>query len=141
MSYEGITQIICQNGHYHEYTSSQEHTEPGKSGSCPECGSSPQFRHEVDLTNGEVTGDSSTLRAWVNEIYIGDIPFQDHLGNVYFAKDLRYEPHNPKVWTHCQGSGHPKRTLNLAEVNGLTRSLNWKILLHGIRYSNPSDKF
>ena len=59
MSYEGRTEVLCVNGHYHVYDAYDAHVcdEDGTVGviewSCPVCDGTLAWTHEIDDTNGE----------------------------------------------------------------------------------------
>ncbi len=78
MSYEGFTEYLCINGHYH--TQDCYATLGGK---CPECKTTQMVWHDVDMTNGYEEDNSSTYEAPKIHIRNDYIPAKDEFGVEY----------------------------------------------------------
>jgi len=103
MSYSGFREYICEYGHY---TSIDCWDDQEKCN----CGAKFKYRHSVDTTNGygdhrdylALQGcdyDDSYFdeRAPKKEIGFTDIWHEDHYGNKYATKQLRFAP-DSNVW-------------------------------------------
>lgn len=87
MSFEGTEERLCIIGHYHAlnvYTGFPE--------KCPNCHSPWGYRHLIDHTNGYDEEDPSTYSAEREESGFDDDWHEDHYGNKYAVKILRYKP-------------------------------------------------
>lgn len=87
MSYEGYEEFLCANGHYHCTGSWDEEL-----ASCPFCKAPIAYSNNVDVTNGEDESEPWTMPAPKEEIGFDDDWRQDHYGNKYAVKVIRYDP-------------------------------------------------
>lgn len=87
MGYSGYTEYLCENGHY--FTRDCWDSKPSV---CPYCQSFIKYFHSVDTTNGYDEEYPDTCRAEKNEIGFDDTWHDDHYGNRYATKRLRYKP-------------------------------------------------
>lgn len=86
MSYEGYVEYLCERGHLSGADCYDDDLKVCR------CGAPMAFRHAVDQTNGEIDDDPHTMPAPVREIGFDDDWKNDHHGNRYAAKLVRYEP-------------------------------------------------
>jgi hypothetical protein len=108
MSYEGYTQVLCKNGHYHTYdcytwscicdTSWDIDKQEPREWKCPICQASLAWRNGVNLTNGSFevnpeTGKEERIDGYVEleENGFEDVWHEDHYGNKYVTKLMHYK--------------------------------------------------
>lgn len=93
MSYEGYEEYLCENGHY---TTVQCYD----FADCSNCSCGAKFvcQHSVDQTNGYDEEDDSTFAAAKVEIGWDDVTNQDHYGNIYYTKWMKYAPAKDSPW-------------------------------------------
>lgn len=101
MSYEGYTERLCINGHYSAHDVYCDG--PTK---CPHCGGAYRYSHGVDQTNGYDEDCEYSCGAPKREIGHEDVWHEDHLGNRYATKLLRYEPLGDGIWVKVNSRGH-----------------------------------
>ena len=87
MSYEGFTEFLCTGGHYSGKDCYDD--DPFK---CPRCGEPIMYRHAVDVTNGAVDDDPSTMPAPKEQIDTEDDWQIDRYGNRYARAVAVYRP-------------------------------------------------
>jgi len=97
MSYEGYQEKLCSNGHL-SYSSDiyGDFIESESPLVCSFCKAPFVFSHEVDETNGVLFDDNDnelphTIPFPFKEIGFDDIWKEDHYGNKYAVKILKYE--------------------------------------------------
>ena len=102
MSYEGYEEFICTNGHYwtedamtFSYGTEEEQATACK---CNYCKEPYHYARSVDETNGIIEEDIRTQRARLIEIGFDNVWHEDHLGNKYATKELKYKIFNPSDW-------------------------------------------
>lgn len=88
MSYEGYREYLCKNGHYFSFNVWNEPEKP----ECPCCGNPPELYHGVDQTNGYDESNPYTCDAPKIVIGFDDKWHEDHYGNKYATKIMRYRP-------------------------------------------------
>ena len=93
MSYEGYTEMLCEQGHRLCVESYNWDHEPSH---CPVCNGKMVFRHEVDQTNGIEWDENGiplphTVSYPFEEDGWDDEWLEDHYGNRYAKKILRYK--------------------------------------------------
>jgi hypothetical protein len=86
MSYEGSVEYLCEKGH----RSATDCWTPVPT-AC-RCGAAITHQHSIDHTNGAIEDDPSTLPAPTEMIGFDDIWNEDHYGNRYATKHVRYRP-------------------------------------------------
>lgn len=94
MSYEGFVEFLCEQGHYHTCDCNDSYPK-----TCEVCGGSINYRHSVDTTNGYNEEYPSTCRGPKTEIGFDDRWQEDHYGNRYAVKILRFEP-DKTIWVN-----------------------------------------
>ncbi len=97
MSYEGYQEKLCSNGHLsHSSDTYGDFIESGSPLVCKFCASPFVFTHSVNETNGIEYDDdgvpySETIPYPFKETGFDDIWKEDHYGNKYAVKRLKYE--------------------------------------------------
>ena len=96
MSYEGVEEFLCKNGHYwtidaglDAYATDEERDHYR---TCPSCCSKAKYHCRIDETNGTDEEIPETYAGPKIEIGWMDIPAEDHYGNKYFVKVPEYQP-------------------------------------------------
>lgn len=96
MSYEGRDEFLCEKGHYwvHDagimaYASDDVRE---KALHCPICEEIARYHCAIDDTNGYSPEDPRTFKGPKEEVGFDDLPKEDHYGNKYFEKILKYKP-------------------------------------------------
>lgn len=100
MSYEGYMEFICESGHY---SCVDVYVDAPKT--C-ECGNRIKYYHMVDETNGIDYDYPDTCPGAREEIGYDDIWHEDHYGNKYATKRLRYKPVCQKFPEHAGNFDH-----------------------------------
>lgn len=86
MSYEGSVEYLCERGHRSVTDCWTDMPEKCR------CGAAIAHSHSIDSTNGDVEDDPHTRPAPVVEIGYDDVWKEDHHGNRYATRDVRYSP-------------------------------------------------
>lgn len=89
MSYEGYEEFLCENGHYYTAACAFESESTAK---CPHCKKKTKWWNAVDQTNGMDEDVPATMSAPKKEIGFDDKWKEDHYGNKYAVKILKFEP-------------------------------------------------
>lgn len=97
MSYEGIEEFLCVNGHYSTSGCYDSHNW------CPHCGADLLHRHPVDMTNGMDSARSDpmchTRHAPKKKVGADLLWAVDKFGNPYCTEEARYKPSGRKgIW-------------------------------------------
>jgi hypothetical protein len=105
MSYEGIVEFICPNGHYWVADATELHHFGEKPALvCKVCGEKAKYECDVDHTNGYDPNQPYTYNGPKTETGFTDIPCEDHYGNKYFTKLPLYQPIlNQNRWRKVEG--------------------------------------
>lgn len=106
MSYEGVRQMICTNGHKWEVDESiltyGAQSDVVKAHVCTFCKAMAEWQCEVDYTNGYDENDPRTYSGPVENIGFDDDWKVDHYGTRYALKVEKYRPGNNVRWTQVQ---------------------------------------
>ena len=101
MSFEGYYEIICEQGHLstvdvYDFYDTRNGWVTDPRNACSKCGKPIAFTRLVDLTNGfdenDLSSWSSTQAGFLAGLPHEDIWKEDHYGNKYAVKVLRYRP-------------------------------------------------
>jgi hypothetical protein len=84
MSYEGSVEYLCQDGHRSVVDCWEDRLVKCR------CGAAMAYRHSIDHTNGVEDDNPATMPAPTEEIGFTDIWREDHYGNRYAIKDVKY---------------------------------------------------
>ncbi len=87
MSYEGYREYLCRTGHF--FTVDAYEDAPT---TCPQCGEAIGYTHSVDVTNGPIEDQPSTLPGPKELIERQDDWRTDHYGNRYAIQIPIYRP-------------------------------------------------
>lgn len=93
MSYEGYTELLCDDGHY-----SAHDVYAVEIPIVCRCGKPFAYTHGVDQTNGYERGCKATYPAGKVKIGADDIWCEDHHGNRYAIERARYRPRKGSDW-------------------------------------------
>ena len=93
MSYEGYEERLCKDGHYHAYDVYASFPIV-----CPTCSKDWAFYHGVDQTNGYEEGRDFTYPAKKDDAGFTDLWKEDHYGNKYASKQMKYKPVKGSAW-------------------------------------------
>ncbi len=108
MGYKGVEQFLCPEGHLTEIDAAKlsyaYEEERKKLLICPHCQQKFVLNCSVDFTNGSCEEYPETTRGKVKEIGFIDIWHNDHYGNRYATKLMKYEPEDPKRWEKMEQS-------------------------------------
>lgn len=102
MSYEGVEQFICLNGHKWEVDSTTFSHSTGDQQhemmTCEICKARAEYACEVDKTNGYDENDPRTFDGPTEIVGFDDIWSVDHYGNKYAIKVDKHRPVGFSRW-------------------------------------------
>lgn len=90
MSYEGYEVRLCCRGH-RSVNEAYEPIDPDKCYGADNCPHPIVWIQSVDITNGESETEPWTYPRKLEVHGFDDLPREDHYGNKYFVKAIRYE--------------------------------------------------
>ncbi len=90
MSYEGYIIYLCEDGHKSSFDAYSDYTEGNKVCAQNSCGKKFVWCQSIDQTNGYFADDPSTYERELEVSGFDDIWKEDHYGNKYAVKLLKF---------------------------------------------------